>query len=172
MDMATVPMVEDYHTRAASTSSLLLQETAFHALRSRVVLRDRLSAPHVSHFDNKHQELLDAQCKQVCGKKVPDCELLYTETCHADTVHEKTQCTEKCSNVFAICNHPCQKRCGEPCGSCKYALRPLSLRCSHTRYFECDQIFIPAAPREDTEGVARLYGCAYNIVPACGQVIG
>ena len=52
--------------------------------------------------------------------------------CHADLDnHKSTLCYENCVRLACMRQHPCVKRCYQPCGNCEFSFSNVTLPCGH-----------------------------------------
>ncbi|KAK0381656.1 hypothetical protein CLIM01_01022 [Colletotrichum limetticola] len=76
----------------------------------------------------------DGGCKLRCDRRLA-CGHACTGPCHSDHLHNAIKCLEDCARPKANCDHPCRRRCGEPCDKlCTEVLRGVGLKlpCGHT----------------------------------------
>ncbi|KAK1712410.1 hypothetical protein BDP67DRAFT_437551 [Colletotrichum lupini] len=76
----------------------------------------------------------DGGCKLRCDRRLA-CGHACTGPCHSDHLHNAIKCLEDCARPQVNCDHPCRRRCGEPCDKlCTEVLRGVGLKlpCGHT----------------------------------------
>ncbi|KAK1638074.1 hypothetical protein BDP81DRAFT_345795 [Colletotrichum phormii] len=75
----------------------------------------------------------DGGCKLRCDRRLA-CGHACTGPCHSDHLHNAIKCLEDCVRPKESCDHPCRRRCGEPCDKlCTEVLRGIGLKlpCGH-----------------------------------------
>lgn len=77
-------------------------------------------------------------------------------SCHPSEFHgtRNMKCVEKCNKTHPNCDHPCEKSCGQPCGTCEYEMGSMTLECGHTVAATCANNSwekMPICKKETTE---------------------
>ena len=99
---------------------------------------------HLFYYEFFQQKLLNCKHKQEldCGmplngvKCVERCEMLLdcnhicNLPCHKESSHKDKLCLQPCRRSPCLENHPCPKRCHEPCGNCLQEVEK-KLPCGH-----------------------------------------
>ena len=71
-------------------------------------------------------------CSLQCGERI-DCGHVCTYKCHSPRLADALPCLTACEKRHQLCDHPCPKTCGEPCGVCIVPIETTVLPCGHTR---------------------------------------
>ncbi|KAH8835068.1 hypothetical protein DL96DRAFT_1808988 [Flagelloscypha sp. PMI_526] len=70
-------------------------------------------------------------CLASCGFPL-QCGHICKAVCHPDlNLHKRMVCDEPCPRITCPRKHPCDKRCGEACGQCRFPLYNETLPCGH-----------------------------------------
>ena len=84
----------------------------------------------------KHKQELDCgmplngvKCVERC-EMLLDCNHICNLPCHKESSHKDKLCLQPCRRSPCLENHPCPKRCHEPCGNCLQEVEK-KLPCGH-----------------------------------------
>jgi len=85
--------------------------------------------------------------------------------CHP-YAHDQLQCVKACNKKHPNCNHPCLKRCSEPCGVCTTIIDK-TLPCGHIDKVEC---YVPTEEHLCTKPCEKKLPCGKHLCPKlCGE---
>jgi len=106
----------------------------------------------------------DGGCNVMCSKLL-DCGHICPRFCHPYS-HDLLECSKPCNRNHSNCNHPCTKRCYQPCGNCEMIVTK-QLKCGHQEKFEC---YVPLEEFVCTKPCERKLSCGKHICPKiCGE---
>ncbi|KAJ9350269.1 hypothetical protein DTO280E4_8712 [Paecilomyces variotii] len=107
-------------------------------------------------------------CEAICGGRLP-CGHSCSEKCHPSEFHGTGQvkCTEVCNKTHPECGHPCQKRCGEDCGSCTHKQATTELDCGHIGVVTCDKDYWGATLQCDVIVSQTSLKCGHTLSVKC-----
>ncbi|KAK0648588.1 hypothetical protein B0T16DRAFT_506917 [Cercophora newfieldiana] len=129
----------------------------------------------VSRPDHFAQFSPESGCNLPCKKRL-FCGHACSGRCHSNMLHDAIKCLEDCPRSKKGCDHPCPKRCGDPCDAkCQTWLEGINitLPCGHcVASVRCWEAQDPASIR-CTEEVARIVpGCEHVVKVPCHLDVG
>ncbi|KAI3540024.1 hypothetical protein CSPX01_08479 [Colletotrichum filicis] len=112
----------------------------------------------------------DGGCKLRCDRRLA-CGHACTGPCHSDHLHNAIKCLEDCARPKVNCDHPCRRRCGEPCDKlCTEVLRGVGLKlpCGHTLdTVACWKAQDPSVIQCVVQVDKVVPGCAHAVKVSC-----
>lgn len=112
-------------------------------------------------------------CKKLCHERCSPCNERVTKKllcqhsqdvlCHLDV--EFIECRERCNNTLP-CNHPCRKRCIDPCGDCNEMVKKRIMDCDHVVEIKCR---LYPERKYCKNSCARTLVCGHQCAKKCNE---
>ncbi|KAJ9573480.1 hypothetical protein L9F63_009140, partial [Diploptera punctata] len=113
------------------------------------------------------------RCTRSCNTRLEKCGHLCRLTCHVseDPHHLKYLCKQNCARKNASCseNHPCTKKCYEPCGLCMFRVEKKLPKCGHKAMMYCSDHPSRLVCQKKCE---KLLNCGHKCKNTCFQKCG
>lgn len=115
-------------------------------------------------------------CGHTCTEKCvilssPIFVLTNRDRCHPPELHETNsiKCKEPCNKIHPDCGHPCEKACGEDCGTCTVEKGTTNLDCGHIGVVTCDIDYWGVVPKCNAMVREVSLGCGHKLPVKCGE---